>query len=436
MLSITLLWFKNSQSQIKVSKINHNKKFIIIIPVLREQKVLEKTVNHFLMMNYDLRKMDIILVSTEKEIQEAKDSNANKKTTIDLIKELKQRINKKYHRKIIIHLHYPSATGKMAHQVNYAFECVLKVYKHNLTNIFVALYNADSRPHLNTLSAISILTLNNNLRVFQQSALFFDNFSTIIANNNFFVRQYLISNAILHSRWTLAHEIPRLLRQSFFINNFNKRIFLTHCVGHGLFLRGDFLKKIKMMPTTTVTEDLFFGYILSLLGESVNPVPLLENAEAPRTFLSSLKQKYVWFFGPMDHFNYEDFFRKRFPKKANFFLLKWFTLQGILPAVAWFLMGWLFLFILSYPLIVHNNKLLLWSLLLFLFYGPFSYVIVLWASKKINRSIKVQPLDYFWLILFNLPVIFIHSLPPILSVIVKIKHFCTGNEPPKPKTER
>lgn len=435
MLVITLTWLKNNQNKQLSVRANEAKEFIIVIPVLREQKVLRATLNHFLSVDYDLNKITIFLISTEKEIKEAVGNYSDEQTTIDLIIKLKKEINKKFQREIIVHQHYPLTDGKMVHQINYAFDSILSLYRRNLKNIFVAIYNADSRPNLDTFNIVSSLAKNNNLRVFQQSALFFDNFKIIKSKNNFFTKNYLITNAVLHSRWTLAHEVPRLLRQSFFINHFKKRAFLSHCVGHGLFLRGDFLKQIKTMPSITVTEDLFFGYILSLLGESINPVPVLENAEAPATLLSALKQKYVWFFGPLDHFSYEKFVKNNFSDKVNPLILKWFTLQGIIPALAWFFMGWLFLFVLLYPLTSHNYWLFLSSILLFMFYGPLSYCLVLLTGKKMNKLLDVEYLDYFWLILFSFPVIFIHGLPPIFTLLAKINYFFTNKEPIKPKTE-
>jgi len=436
MLVLALIWLAVSKKRLYPKQTNKQKEFIVIIPVLREQKILRKTIDHFLSMNYDLNKMTVLLVSTEKEIKEATQNHLVEQTTIDLITELKKEINLRFNKEIIVHLHYPLADGKMAHQINYAFDYILCNLKTDPRNLFVAIYNADSRPDINTLFFVSSLAENDKLKVFQQSALYFDNFLPIRDSKGFLTRNYLIANATLHSRWTLAHEIPRLLRQSFFINHFKKGVFLSHCVGHGLFLRGDLLQQIKTMPTTTVTEDLFFGYILSVLGISINPIPVLESAEAPATFLTALKQKYVWFFGPLDHFSYEKYFKNNFPSFTRFGVLKWFTLQGIIPAIAWFFMGWLFLFILIYPLIIQNYRLFFISILLLLCYGPLSYISVLFIGKKTNNLNYIRYQDYLWLIIFCLPAIFIHSLPPIFTLGAKIKFLFTHQEPSKPKTER
>jgi len=297
-------------------------------------------------------------------------------------------------------------------------------------------YNADSRPNTNTFKLISnVFSYDSTLKVFQQSSLFFNNLGEIKLNKNFFIKRYLIANTVLQSRWTLAHEIPRLLRQSYFLNKYKTRLFLSHCVGHGLFVRGDLLDEIRDMPTVTVTEDLFFGYILSLLGVSINPIGVLENSNSPVTFKSVVKQKYVWFFGPLDHLNYGKYFIDNYPNTANQLLIKWFNLQGLIPALAWFVMGWFFIYILIYPLWVSNYKLFFFSFSLFIFYGPLSYVIVLYFSQK-NKFINfIKKRDYFWISVFVLPTVVLHSLPPIYTIYAKIKSNLTKKEPLKPKTE-
>lgn len=428
-LFFTLHWLsKNKQKYIHDIQ-NKNHKFILLIPVLKEQKIINKTIEYFSKLNYNKYFFKVIFISTEKEFE---NQNTDKKNTIDIIKD-----NKLYDSNLMKLLHYPNKKGKMVDQLNFAFDYILK-NESDLDKTFVSIYNADSRPNLNTLNVVSMLANKNNGRVYQQSAIFFGNFNQF--NNNFLIEKFLKNNALLQVRWTLVHEIPRIIRQSFFLNKFNKRIFLSHCVGHGLFLRGDFLKKIKKMPNHTLTEDLFFGYVLSLLKEPISPIPVMESAEMPNTFTMALKQKYVWFFGPFDHLLYKKYFKKHFEGKANNFLLNWFTLQGILPAFAWFFSGWIFLYIFLYPILSDNYNLLCWSILAFGFYAPFSYFIILYKYKFLNnlcsKQYKISKLEYLWALIFSLPTSIIHSIPPVFSIMAKLRSQITKCEPKKPKTER
>jgi len=432
-LFFILKWLNINYKKIisESEKNNANHKFILLIPVLKEQKIINTTIDYFSKLNYKQESFKIFFISTEKEFE---DQKVDEKNTIEIIKN-----NTLYGSDLIKLLHYPDKKGKMVDQLNFAFDYILK-NETDLDKTFIGIYNADSRPNIETLNTVSMLATKNNGRVYQQSAVFFDNFNQFKNGNNFWTEKFLKNNALLQVRWTLVHEIPRLLRQSFCTNKFNKRFFLSHCIGHGLFIRSDFLKEIKKMPYHTLTEDLFFGYILSLLREPINPIPIMESAEMPNSFSMALKQKYVWFFGPFDHFTYKKYFKSHFKNKANNFLLNWFTLQGIFPAFAWLLSGWIFLYIFIYPILSVNYNLLLWSILAFGFYAPFAYFIILCKYEFLNnlcsKQDKISTQEYLWSLIFSLPTSIIHSVPPIFSIFAKLKSKITKFEPQKPKTER
>jgi len=406
----------------------------VVIPVLREQKIIESTVNYFLNLDYPADLLKLILVSTEKEIAEQK--NPEEETTMNLIKRICQERSDSR----IVHLHYQDPKGKMVDQLNFAFGYLTRKSGAKMEKTFAAVYNADSRPHRKTFSLISDLAEAKGGRVYQQSSVYFNNFSEVEDKNGFFAAKYIKTNALLQTRWTIVHEIPRLLRQSYFLSKKHLRLFLAHCVGHGLFLRGDLLKELKEMPTGTVTEDLFFGYVLSLLGEPIFPVPLLEGAEVPVIFRNTLQQKYVWFFGPLDHLKYSSYFKFKFPQKTSIYLRSWFTFQGLIPAVAWFCSGWFFILIVTFPLLA-GNWLLFWlGLALFIINAPLSYLFILVNHKFISRissgSENICALDFLWIVLLSPIAVFLHSLPPWLTLYRSVVSVFTNKYPQKPKTER
>lgn len=433
---VALIWLKRG----RIKKFHPKHEYTIIIPVLREQKVIRNTIEHFLRMNYPLRKVNILIVSTEKENLESKRLNGSSKTTIEIVKSLEKSINKKYSFCIVKHIHYPRTDGKKIDQINYSFKYFLNNNKgKDWSKLFVGVYDADSKPNYNTLGLVSMYSTQYNRKVFQQSAIFFENFKEMNFGNNFISEAILKANCLLQTRWTIAYEIPRIIKQSFFINKLSRRVFLSHSVGHGLFLRGDLVREIKQMPSGTMNEDLFFGYTLSLLKVSINPLPVLESAEMPNGLSSSLKQKYVWFFGPLDHFSYERLFNQLYPGKANWILRKWFLFQGIIPALAWLSSGWLFLFSFVYPINTRQYQLLYFSFGAFLLY-LIGYVLVMinynFLNKLCSKNKKLIFRDFVWTIIATPIIIFIHSIPPIAVLYSKIMYIFIGKEPNKPKTER
>ena len=58
---------------------------------------------------------------------------------------------------------YPNSKGGMAHQLNYATERIKK-------DCFIAIYNADSKPHKDTFDYVSNVIEAENADVFQQPA--------------------------------------------------------------------------------------------------------------------------------------------------------------------------------------------------------------------------------------------------------------------------
>lgn len=410
------------------------KLFVIIIPVLREQQVLRSTVEWFLRLNYLTSKVNIVLVTTEKEFYE-KHVSHEKTDTIQLASSLERE-----YPGLIRHLHYPHIDGKMVDQVNYAFTKVLdESSRKNDDDVFLALYNADSRPHLDTLQWVSSLAAVSDGRVFQQSSVFFDNFKSLSRGNGLLSTRLLQANAVLQTRWTLAHEIPRLLRQTFLLTRFKTRQFLTHCVGHGLFLRRDIVRELRGMPTGTMTEDLSFGFILSLLGEPIRPIPVLESAEMPNSIVGALRQKYVWFFGPMDHVAYARSFLKHYAERASRWLVGWFVIQGLLPALAWLVAGWILLYIITFPIFTGSISyyVLGWGNALFYLFTFFLTTLNIGFLNRLSfRKESINFGEALGALLFIFPMILLHSLPPLVSVLAKVQFALTGRDPVKPKTER
>jgi len=102
----------------------------------------------------------------------------------------------------IRHVHYPRTSGAMAHQVNYAAGQILGPATSNERGRWwIGLYNADSRPHPGTLAAVAVRAADPSTRVVQQSALFTGNVSAMPPGPGGLA---VAGAAWLQSRWTLA----------------------------------------------------------------------------------------------------------------------------------------------------------------------------------------------------------------------------------------
>lgn len=192
----------------------------------------------------------------------------------------------------VVHHHVPDPGAAMVHQINAAVAAELRRLGGEGAKpdeVWIAVYNADSRPHPQTVEALAMVEAG--ARVVQQSALF-----TIGQGRAGVGGAVCDGAALLQTRWTLAREIPRLRAQARGARASRRtRPRLGHCVGHGLFVRGDLWNELGGLPATTMNEDLAFGYLLSAAGIPIDPLPVAEHAEAPETLHAVLRQARQWF---------------------------------------------------------------------------------------------------------------------------------------------
>ncbi|WP_141747658.1 glycosyltransferase family 2 protein [Streptomyces nanshensis] len=191
------------------------------------------------------------------------------------------------------HLHYPHTGGAMAHQVNYAADSFLgELGPEERAGWWIGLYNADSRPHPDTLAAVAARAAAPEARIVQQSALFTGNLAQMPPG---MAGATAAGAAWLQSRWTLAREIPRLRRQAAAARSGRRGVPLAHCVGHGLFVRADQWSAWGGLPTELMNEDLAAGFLACAAGVPIDPVPVLEIGDSPSTLRALVRQQSQWF---------------------------------------------------------------------------------------------------------------------------------------------
>lgn len=212
-------WLKKNEGIGSKKRRKENPNIFVLIPALREQKRIVKTLEYFT-TNFNTKNIKIIVITTQREFE----GNFKGKSTKEIVKKFirTHRLSKK-----VICINYPDKRGVMAHQLNFALDSI----KDN--NSFVAIYNADSRPHSDTLEILSDqIEKHPTADIFQQSSAFIKNYSDMPGSNKI-VNLFLKTSAILQTRWTFAHEFPRLLRQSIFNNSAIKKYANAHVVDMG-----------------------------------------------------------------------------------------------------------------------------------------------------------------------------------------------------------
>ncbi len=483
----------------KYNKIIQDRKtlpfFFVLLPVLREQKVLEKTINNLLKLNYPQDKYQIIVITSQKEIFEKNKNKTHVKeihsalingisvskfvefflgvfdenklreihqkynkvkqlgvyeelvkefdeypTTIDLAKRIEFEINRNFKKDIIKVIHYPFENGVMVHQINFAVKKLLDI--GDIDEKYMVLYNADSNPHRDSLKkAVNILYKNKNKEfVIQQSSFFVKNFESLGKE----IKSYILkAGGIFQTQWTLSHEIPRIKKQMLSIDNRNKinskiglffRTKLSHCVGHGLIIKLSLLKNLGFFSTKTMNEDLPFGFNLCSKRISIISLPLIELADTPETIKGIINQKKIWFWSYLDYFKCRKMALADGDEKI---VVNKLTIQGLWNGINWFAGSFLYIWLLTIGLI-YKEKLFLIIIIIFLILFHFYPTIKIIKNIKyfFDKPIQLHSFDIILTSLAGLFILFTDSLGPWLCVKDKIKFLITKKMPYKQKTER
>ena len=318
-------------------------------------------------------------------------------------------------------LDYPRVDGAMSHQLNFACDFINQSDDPQKT--FMMVYNADSVvPEDLIIKTEKFLGLFPEARVIQQSAVFLNNFNSFKGS---WRKSFLQAIALLQTRWTLSHEIPRILKQ------FNSKIgnFLegSHVVGHGLIIRLDVLNKVGNFPTKYLNEDLPLGYLVRLHGEKIYPFPVLEYADSPASIKSMFNQYKVWFYGVFSYpqYMYDAIIKLNLPVlKALIWGFKY-----CIRALMWLFLSFTWIFLFVYPIYQKNFVYFFLSLLTFIVYAPINFYLI---SKIYQGEVKTDLKIY----LMSFPAYLTHSLGPLMAVKdFTLKLFLKKNFE-KTKTER
>lgn len=375
-----------------------NNKIIIAIPVLREQKCIEDTIEYFSKITKDI---PIIIVTTQKEIKE---NINNEVSTQDIVK---NNILSKY--KDVYWIDYPYENGYMANQLNYMLDNLEEILKQkiNFENTYLALYNADSKPNENTFEEIKN-EIRNGREVIQQYSYCMKNYNEL---NNI-----LKGFSIYQSNFEL---------KTGFINSFLKSKFLyTHVLGHGLIIKLQTLKTLNNFNTNFWCEDIYLGLQLKFNNIEIQPLITLENIETPNSIESLIKQNSVWFKTTSQFFKiYKDVLKNN--KASN-------KLNGIIGclnefrcAVNWLGFPICLLFSLIGTIIIKNYVLFLAVIISYLLYVSVNTIMTV---KLINILDKKDYKVNINMILNTAIATAMSNFGPIYSIIV--------NKKEKYKTER
>ena len=435
------------------SKKNYNKSIssdsniLIVIPCLREQDIIIKTIQHFLELISNLNNIKLLIVTTQKEEYEREknlylqkqlkgdiennidirkliikynkilstneikdilkyktnknieniiyDKIKNSKTTNKIVEEF-IKVNKLEEK--VYHMHYPNNEGIMADQLNYVLNNLKFIDE---SKYYFSVYNADSIPNENTIAEVlDAIRKKECPEVIQQ-------YSVPISNWNE-LSNVMKGFAIYQSNFELRYGLIN--------SNFSSKLLYTYVVGHGMYIRVDILKQIGGFETKYWCEDIYMSYVLRTKNISICPIGTLEIMQSPQYLAILTRQNAVWFKTSFECLKiFKDVYRKN--KKVNLNSLGW-IIQRIRMNITWLGLPLAFLYSLIIAILNQNIVMLSAAIFAYLFmilleYGSIMKVVENPTKKKVKNKIKI--------LFFTIVATTISNIGPIYSLISRKK---------------
>lgn len=297
-------------------------KLFIIIPCLEEQKVIRDTIEYFSNLINQKEGIDseVFIVTTNKE-----QKRKNTFTTYEIVNEYISDSTKYSNIKLI---NYPFDNGMMADQLNYAQRMISQNVNFEKNKAYFCVYNADSRPGKNMFEEVKEAVLNNNYPlIMQEYSAFFSN----IKNLSPLMKGF----ATYQTNFEITNGLTNAALPSKFLRN--------HVVGHGLFIRFDYLEKIGGFTTDYWCEDIYLSFHLRSNNVPIIPLYSVELGEAPKNLKILMKQNGNWFKTLSETAKIYKSFSKS-TKNFNGTALLYY-LNQIRGAIAWLLLPTLYIII-------------------------------------------------------------------------------------------
>ncbi len=398
-------------------------RFFVCIPALNEQDNIVETIETFLNQSYPSDLISIYVATSAKEI-----SLPDKPTTKTVVDRYLTTKDNATRRRIHV-IHYPNKDGYMAHQINFVADILHRELKK--AGAYFVIYNADSHIDNSVFKVVDSIITNrmnaDNKRptILQQSAIY-----QYAGNNS------IAEGAGLHQTlWTLTHEMPRLLKQSTRVQKIKdsgliesiKNSRIAHCVGHGLFVRGDYYIK-HPLPQDILNEDLPYGLRACALREPIYPIPSLELASTPNKTINVYLQKATWFNPFFEFVNYsKSMIRQK--SYVSKFEVWWLLVQAYGSLLIWLMHSAVLLGSLIASIMAGWVYVVLWTV---------SFVLY-WIIPALVVTTKRNSLDNggsnsYIAILGGIPYVLTHSVGPLISIYRWFVASIRGAKPLKRKT--
>lgn len=332
--------YEKKLSKVKISKY---KDIYVLLPALKEQKIVDETINWFRSIEYK-GNIRYVVITSEKEEKFYKDNNINEITTNQLVeKKLVEIKDKRF-----IHYHYPETNGNKSSQLNYAVEQIIK-NKVDMNNTYVSVFDFDSKPDVNTFNSLSkVAEYKNNPDVIGQVPMCFKNYVKFSKNpRKILVLLYAFQQTI---RATAIEKLKLIL------SSFTNLNIPQYCMGACMHIKLKTLVDNDMFPI--FVDDLTLGYRLSIKNCKFAYLPSSNYVLIPNKIFDYVNSSVLIFKGVTTYLTEI----KRAKKRNLWGKIKLFV-EGTGNLIVFIMIPVIFLIFYLYSVIIQEFNLVFWLML-------------------------------------------------------------------------
>ena len=370
--------------KIYVKKINKVKvkKYVdiyVLLPALKEQKIVKETIDWFSNIKYK-GKIKYVIITTEKEEEEYRKKGLEELTTNSMVNEyLKIKKDKRF-----MHLHYPEIKGNKSSQMNYAVNILSKNIKDK-KNTYISVFDFDSQPNLDVFEQLNkVAAYKNNPQVIQQVPMNIKNYVQT-SKKSVLMTMY----ALQHLVRSIAIEKYKLL-----LCSLTKVKIPQYLMGACMHIRLDTLLKNALFPI--FVDDLTLGYRYSIKGYNFSYLPSYNFSLIPNDLTGYFGSATLIFKGILTYLSEIKNTKGNIFRKFNMLLF------GTFNILEFSFIPFMYLAFYLYTILTNNYNIIFMIMLLTpILFSLSSYIVLKsYKIKKENKCISLLAilLSPFWFI--------------------------------------
>ena len=357
-------------------QINQNdyKDIYVLLPALKEQKIVKDTIDWFSKIKYN-GKIKFIIITSEKEDYEYRINKVKDKTTRIVVSDEIKRINDKR----FLNYHYKETNGNKSSQLNYAVNKI-KEEVNNYQDVFISVFDFDSRPDVNTFNDMAVVIKNKNPDVIQQLPLNISNYGKSSIIMMVYSLQHLVrSFAIEKMKILISSLTPFKIPQ--------------YMMGACMHIRLDVLLNNGCFPI--FVDDLTLGYRLSIKSYRFSYLPNDNLCLIPNDLSGYLGSATLIFKG------ITTYLKEVFNVKGHYYGRIKMLIFGSFNVLEFTIIPFIFIFYYIYSLVTFNFNIWFYLMILVpILWSISSYLLVRGKVGKINHfknivAIFISPIWFF-----------------------------------------